>query len=153
MKNENPITAVLAAALGALCSYWSALVVPLLMLAAVMAADYVSGLAKAWNAGELCSRIGLRGILKKVGYLVLVGVAGAVDWLLRYGLAQVGVTVSFDFLVAAIVIVWLILNELISILENVAALGSPVPSFLQKLLARLKNSVEQKAEEDTHEDQ
>ena len=47
------------------------------------------------------------------------GVAGVVDWLVRYGLTQVGVEVSFRFLMAAMVIVWLIINELISILENV----------------------------------
>lgn len=153
MKNGNSMTAVLAAALGALCSYWAALVVPLAVLVAVMAADYVSGMAKAWSAGNLCSKTGLRGIVKKLGYLVLVGVAGVVDWLVRYGLAQVGVEVSFRFLIAAIVIVWLIINELISILENVAELGGPVPPFLQKLLGRLKNAVEQKAEEEDHADQ
>jgi len=51
-------------------------------------------------------------------------------------------------LVAAIVIVWLIINELLSILENVAAIGGPVPAFLQKLLGRLKNAVEKKAEDE-----
>ena len=86
--------------------------------------------------------------LKKLGYLALVGVAGVVDWLVRYGLAQTGVEVTFQFLVAAIVIVWLIINELLSILENVAAIGGPVPAFLQKLLGRLKNAVEKKAEDE-----
>ena len=118
---------------------------PLAVLVAVMLADYASGMAKAWSAGKLCSKTGLRGILKKLGYLVLVGVAGVVDWLVRYGLTQVGVEVSFQFLMAAIV--WLIINELISILENVAALGGPVPGFLRKLLTRLKATVETKAGE------
>ena len=79
MKNETSVMAILAAALGALCSYASALVVPLAVLIAVMLADYASGMAKAWSAGKLCSKTGLRGILKKLGYLVLVGVAGVVD--------------------------------------------------------------------------
>ena len=147
MKNETSVMAILAAALGALCSYASALVVPLAVLVAVMLADYASGMAKAWSAGKLCSKTGLRGILKKLGYLVLVGVAGVVDWL-------VGVEVSFQFLMAAMVIVWLIINELISILENVAALGGPVPGFLRKLLTRLKATVETKAgEEDKNANQ
>lgn len=152
MKNENATMAVLAAALGALCSYWAALVVPLAVLLTVMAADYVSGMAKAWSTGTLCSKTGLRGIVKKLGYLVLVGTAGVVDWLVRYGLTQVGVEISFNFLIAAIVIVWLIINELISILENVAALGGPVPVFLQKLLGRLRDVVEKKTGEDEHAD-
>ena len=153
MKNETSVMAILAAALGALCSYASALVVPLAVLVGGTILSG-SGMAKAWSAGKLCSKTGLRGILKKLGYLVLVGVAGVVDWLVRYGLTQVGVEVSFQFLMAAMVIVWLIINELISILENVAALGGPVPGFLRKLLTRLKVAVETKAgEEDKNANQ
>ncbi len=145
MKNGNSVTAILAAAAGALCSYFAELVVPLAVLLAVMLADYVSGMAKAWSTGTLCSKTGLRGIVKKLGYLVLVGVAGVVDWLARYGLAQAEIEVSFRFLMAAMVTVWLIINELISILENVAALGGPVPMFLRSLLGKLKETVEKKA--------
>lgn len=146
MKTENTITRVLAAAFGALCGYCAQLAVPLAVLVAAMLVDYVTGMAKAWGAGQLCSRTGVRGILKKVGYLVLMGVAGVSDWLLRYGLEQIGVTVELKFMMAAVVIVWLIVNELISILENVAAMGGPVPPFLRKLLEKLKNEVEQKGE-------
>ena len=152
MKTENTMAMVLAAAVGALCSYCAQLVVPLTVLVAVMLADYITGMAKAWSAGELCSRTGVKGIVKKVGYLMVVGAAGAADWLIRYGLAQAGIEVEFDFLLAAMVIIWLIVNELISILENVAAMGGPVPSFLSKLLARLKNVVEKKAEDEQHGD-
>lgn len=68
MKTENTMTMVLAAAVGALCSYCAQLVVPLAVLVAVMLADYVTGMAKAWSTGALCSRTGVRGIVKKVGY-------------------------------------------------------------------------------------
>ena len=149
MKTENTMAMVLAAAVGALCSYCAQLVVPLAVLVAVMLADYITGMAKAWSAGELCSRTGVKGIVKKVGYLMVVGAA---DWLIRYGLAQAGIEVQFSFLIAAMVIIWLIVNELISILENVAAMGGPVPAFLSKLLARLKNVVEKKAEGSQHGD-
>ena len=142
--HENTIKAVLAAALGALCSYALQLVIPVLVLVAVMLLDYVTGMAKAYSSGQLSSRIGLLGILKKLGYLVIVEVAGVVAWLIRYGLASVGVEFKAEFLIAVIVIVWLVINELISILENVAALGGPVPEFLRKLIRRLKVNIEQK---------
>lgn len=141
---ENTMKAVLAAALGTLCAYGLQLLVPVLVLVAVMLLDYATGMAKAWQAGELCSRTGIKGILKKLGYLVIVAVAGVTDWLLRYGLASVGVEMKVEFLFAVVVIVWLVINELISILENVAAIGGPVPGFLQKLIQRLKVSVETK---------
>ena len=103
--------------------------------------------AKAWNAGELSSRVGLWGILKKVGYLVIVGVACVVDWLLRYGADSLGWDWPVDFLFASIVIIWLVINELLSILENVSAIGAPVPGFLQALLKKLKVHTEDTAEE------
>lgn len=142
----NPIIAVLAAALGVASSYLVQLIVPLIVLVIAMLADYGTGMVKAWNAGTLCSRTGIRGILKKVGYLVIVAVAMGADYLLRYGLSQVGVHINIEFLIAAIVIVWLIINELISILENVAAIGAPVPEFLLKLIRKLKNVTEKQAE-------
>ena len=135
---ENTIKAALAAALGALCAYGIQLLVPVLVLLVVMVLDYITGMAKAWHAGELSSRVGLWGILKKVGYLVIVGVACVVDWLLRYGA---------DFLFASIVIIWLVINELLSILENVSAIGAPVPGFMQALLKKLKVHTEDTAEE------
>lgn len=142
----NPIIAVLVAALGVASSYLVQLIVPLIVLVIAMLADYGTGMAKAWNAGTLCSRAGIRGILKKVGYLVIVAVAMGADYLLCYGLDQVGVHISVEFLIAAIVIVWLIINELISILENVAAIGAPVPEFLLKLIKKLKTVTEKQAE-------
>ena len=73
-----------------LAAYGIQLLVPVLVLLVVMVLDYITGMTKAWNAGELSSRVGLWGILKKVGYLVIVGVACVVDWLLRYGADSLG---------------------------------------------------------------
>ena len=144
---ENTIKAALAAALGALCAYGIQLLVPVLVLLVVMVLDYITGMAKAWHAGELSSRVGLWGILKKVGYLVIVGVACVVDWLLRYGADSLGWNWPVDFLFASIVIIWLVINELLSILENVSAIGAPVPGFMQALLKKLKVHTEDTAEE------
>ena len=124
-ETMNPISAVVAAALGVLSAYMVQLFIPLIVLVIAMVVDYGTGMAKAWSAGELCSRTGIKGIIKKVGYLVIVLVAMGADYLLRYGMEQVGIHINVDFLIAAIVIAWLIINELISILENVAAIGAP----------------------------
>nr|DAW28617.1 MAG TPA: holin [Caudoviricetes sp.] len=142
---ENAIKAAMAAALGALCAYGVQLLVPVLVLVVVMLLDYATGMTKAWNAGELSSRVGLRGILKKVGYLVIVAVAAVVDWLLRYGADTLGWDWPVEFLFASIVIIWLVINELLSILENVSAIGAPVPGFLQALLKKLKVHAEDTA--------
>ena len=143
---EQGIRAAAAAALGALCAYGVQMFVPLVVLVAAMMLDYATGLAKAYSAGELSSRVGIRGILKKLGYLVIVAVAGMLDWLIRYGAAALGWEWAPEFLVSSVVIVWLIINELLSILGNVEAIGVPVPAFLRKLLGRLQVSTEAKAD-------
>lgn len=148
-ETVNPISAVVATALGVLSAYMVQLFIPLIVLVAAMLVDYGTGMAKAWSAGELCSRTGIKGIIKnikKVGYLVIVLVAMGADYLLRYGMEQVGIHINVEFLIAAIVIAWLIINELISILENVAAIGAPVPKFLVTLIKKLKNVTESHAE-------
>ena len=153
MNTKNPLSYALAAALGALCAYGVELLIPVLVLVGVMLVDYATGMAKAWAAGELCSRTGIAGILKKVGYMVIVAVACVVDWLLRYLATEFGWDIGIEFLFASAVIVWLIVNELISILENVAQLGAPVPAFLGKIMARLKLGVETKAGEAAGDDE
>lgn len=146
MKTETAVSAVIAAALGALASYCVKLMIPLVILVLVMIMDYITGMTKAWVRGELSSRIGVQGILKKLGYFIIVAVAGVMDWLIGYGLDSVGVDYKLPFLLAAIVMIWLIINELISILENVAAIGGPVPPFIKKLLQHLKKAVEEKTD-------
>lgn len=146
MKTEyNTVSAVLAVALGALSSYFLRLLIPMIVLILVMVLDYCTGMAKAWIRGELSSRKGVRGILKKLSYLIIVVVAGVMDWLIADGLQGVGVEYKLPFLLGAIVTIWLIINELISILENVAAAGGPVPAWLTKLLSHVKGTVDAKA--------
>lgn len=146
MKTEaTTISAVIAAALGALLSYCVQLVIPLIVLILVMLLDWITGMSKAWIHGDLSSRVGAMGIVKKLGYIVIVAVSGVMDWLISYGLQSIGVDYKLPFLFAAIVMVWLIINELISILENVAEIGGPTPPFITNLLSKLKNTVEEKA--------
>ena len=149
---QNTIEAVIAVALGALASYFVQLLIPLCVLLLVMILDYITGMAKAWYKNELSSRIGIKGILKKLGYFVIIVVAGVMDWLIVDGLFRIGIEFTMPFLLAAIVTVWLIINESISILENVAAIGGPVPGWLTKLLQRLKKTVEDKTGEEDKND-
>jgi toxin secretion/phage lysis holin len=149
MKQIKALTAVI---IGGLSAYLQIVFVPLVVLIAVMIVDYMSGMLKAWGRDELSSKVGLRGIAKKISYLLLVCVAGVVDWLVWSGLRQVGITLDFGFCFGLIVIVWLIINELISILENLEALDVPMPRFLKNVVKHLKTAVEIRGEsEDSHE--
>jgi len=145
---ENIIQATISVALGALAAYFNVLLIPVLILITVMVIDYATGMTSAWKSGGLESKTGLIGILKKVSYLVLVAVGGVVDYLISVGLAAANVEISITYCCGLIVCVWLIINELISILENLAELGTPIPRFLVNVVHRLKNTVENKADSD-----
>ena len=80
---ENMFRALFAAAIGALAAYAGILLVPLCVLAAVMIIDYATGIAAAWSCKLLSSRVGVKGIVKKVAYLALVAVGMVVDYLIQ----------------------------------------------------------------------
>ena len=92
-----------------------------------MALDYITGLMCAIADKKLSSAVGFRGICKKVLILMLVGVAHIVD------LHVVG---TGDALRSAVVCYYLS-NESVSMLENAAHLGLPIPEKLKSVLAQL----------------
>ncbi|MGW8114942.1 phage holin family protein [Caproicibacterium sp. NSD3] len=78
-------------------------------------------------------------IAKKVCMWLLVAVGAVLDWLLSYAGDKLGMTIHLPMLIASLVAVWLICNELISILENI---GVPLPGFLGRLVSMLKSKVD-----------
>lgn len=139
---ENTWKALIAVLVGGLSAYLRMILIPLIVLMGVMIVDYMSGMLKAWAQEQLNSRVGIKGIVKKLCYLLLICVAGVVDWLIYSGLRQVGISLDFGFCFGLIVTIWLIINELISILENLAALEVPMPKFLAKVIMHLKTEIE-----------
>ena len=58
----------------------------------------------------------------------------------------IGIDIGVSFVVAIIVAVWLMCNEIISILENMIDIGVKLPPFLMRLAERIKGEVEKAAE-------
>ena len=143
---ENIFKGLAAAAGAAVGLYFRELVIPVAVLVAVMVLDYVTGMADAWAARELSSKTGLLGIVKKLCYLVAVAVAVVVDWVIQSVAAKAGLDMGNFYAFGLLVTVWLILNELISILENLSTLGVPLPEFLMKIIEKLKKTAEEKGE-------
>ena len=140
--DHNNIKIFLAAAFAAVWAYAQQLLIPLLILILVMMVDYISGVAAAWKKGELSSRVGIVGIVKKLSYLALVVVGCTMDYLITMLSGHLTGQEIAVKAIGLVVICWLIINELISILENVAKQGGPVPPFLLPLLTRLKQTTE-----------
>ena len=143
---ENIIIGTVSAALAAMSAYCGELIIPIAVLLAAMIADYISGMAKAWTSAQLSSRVGIIGIVKKLSYLLIVCAGMGVDWVIATASSAAGIDLGVTYFVGLLVIIWLVINELLSIVENVAAMGVNVPGFLLKLIAHLKRHVEEKAD-------
>lgn len=107
-----------------------------------MVADYVTGIMCAVLDKKLSSAIGFRGIFKKVQILMLVGIANIVD---------VHVLGTGSTLRTAVIFFYLS-NEGVSVLENAAHLGLPVPEKLKEVLAQIHNRAEKSGDHDPVEE-
>ena len=143
-ENEKGLQMVISAALAAFAVYMGALAVPVIVLMVMMIIDYLSGMSAAWVHGDLSSKVGAKGIIKKVGYMALIVVAMGVDYLIYSGISAANIEVGYNMWFGLLVAVWLIINEMISILENLSRLGVPIPEFLTKIIRRLKETADNK---------
>ena len=88
------VTAVVGAGVAAYCGQLAA---PVLVLLCMMVIDYVTGMVKAYMTAQLSSRIGIKGILKKLCYMAMVAVGAGVDYLLRGALCRRASTCTSSF--------------------------------------------------------
>lgn len=143
----DKVKATVIAALSVLMSWLGILTIPVLLLVGCNIIDYITGLmaAKFREDGGISSYKSIRGIYKKIGMWMLVIVGAFVDVLIQYSVECAGIEISVPFVVATVVAVWLVVNELISILENLKDSGVKIPPFLMPLMKYINRKVEDKA--------
>jgi toxin secretion/phage lysis holin len=107
-----------------LAAWWGGLPLLVQVLIGVMLLDITSGVLAAYITNSLDSRVSFRGMAKKALALVLVGVAAWIE-------PAVGIPL------ASAVAGFYTVHELLSILENAAIAGLPVPDALRDALARV----------------
>lgn len=99
----------------------------MIALIVLMTLDYVSGVMCAIIDKKLSSAVGFKGICKKVFILMLVGVAHIIDLhVVGTGSALRGAVICFYMS-----------NERLSLLENAAHIGLPIPDKLRDILSQL----------------
>lgn len=144
-KGKGIFTAIVTAV-----STWvGVLAIPVLLLVFLNLIDYGTGLvASKYRKQNISSYKSLRGIAKKVCMWLLVVIGGIVDYLLWFAVLKPN-NVSMYFIVSCAVAVWLIANEIISIMENMKDIGVSFPPFLLPLVSRIKTQTENKVEAET----
>lgn len=147
------IKAVFVAIIATLSSWLGILFIPLVVLIGLNITDYITGIVASKYRGQaISSYIGFRGIAKKICMWLLVAVGGVLDWLILYAGSTVGINIKFKFMIACVVAIWLICNEIISVLENIKDIGAPLPSWLLKITQNIKSQVDKKADEEPKEE-
>ncbi len=95
--------------------------------------DYITGVMCAISDKKLSSEVGFRGICRKVIIFILVGIANILD-------VQV---IGTGSVLRTAVIFFYLSNEGISLLENAAHLGLPIPEKLKVVLEQLHDKSEE----------
>lgn len=106
-------------------------------LVAFVVIDYITGVMCAISDKTLSSAVGFRGICRKVLIFLLVGIANILDTNV-IGTGSVLRTAAIFFYIS---------NEGVSLLENAAHLGFPVPGAVKDVLEQLHNRAEKGADE------
>lgn len=101
-------------------------------LVVFMVVDYITGVMCAVSDKKLSSAVGFKGICRKVLILMLVGIANLLD-------VQV---IGTGAVLRTAVIFFYLSNEGVSLLENAAHLGLPIPEKLKEILAQLHDRAE-----------
>lgn len=105
-----------------------------------VAIDYLTGLMVAYVQKKISSEVGFRGICRKVAIFCLVGVGHVLD-------TQV---IQNGSVLRTAVIFFYLSNEGISIIENIAIIGLPVPKKLKDVLEQLRDDEMEGEKQDEH---
>lgn len=143
----DKVKAMTIAVLSALMNWLGILAVPVFLLVGCNVIDYITGLwAAGYRTESVNSYKGIRGIIKKVCMWLLVVIGAWIDVLINYTIECAGISFTIPFVVATVVAVWLVVNEIISILENMLDIGVRMPPFLLPVVKYIRRQVEEKAE-------
>ena len=130
---------LLAAAGGAVVSFFVQMPPLVWILIAVMTIDYITGLIAAamgksnkTENGYIASHAAFTGLMKKAGILLVILLASLLDMAVSHGAG-----IEFAAVMGATCL-WFIASEGFSVLENVAVMGVPVPRILLKVLEIMK---------------
>ena len=133
MKEFWNMVQLIFAAVGGWLGYFlggcDGLLIALVVFAGV---DYITGVMCAVSDKELSSKVGFRGICRKVLIFVLVGAGHILD-------TQI---IGDGSVLRTAVIFFYLSNEGVSLLENAAHLGLPIPKKLRDVLAQIHDRAE-----------
>lgn len=129
MEKQNIFNSIVAVIGGLFTTLFGTWDIALQILILFMILDYGTGVLRGYINKELSSNTGLKGIARKAVIFVVLIVAVSLDRLLNTG----------QWVFRSVVCYFYIANEGLSLLENSAALGLPIPPKIKEALVQLKD--------------
>ncbi len=152
MEHLNGAKITVAGVFAALTAFWGWFGWLVVAWILAMILDYITGSCAALKTGTWSSKVARDGIWHKLGAIMTVLGAGLLDLVLGQLVAEVPVKLPFEYTVflGPAVIIWYILTEVGSMVENAGALGAPIPDWMRKAIAAFRDKVDAK-ENDTYD--
>ena len=140
----DKIKTVLIVAVSIVMDFLGILAIPVFLMVGCNIIDYITGLmASKYREEQISSYKGIRGITKKVCMWLLVVVGSFIDVIINYAAQYMGIGFKIPFIVATFVAVWIVANEIISILENIIDIDEKIiPPFLMPIVRMIKKEIE-----------
>lgn len=140
----DEIKGVAALLLATMTALWGWMGWAVIVWIACVALDYISGTAAARKRGEWSSAVAREGLWHKLGEIFAVLVAALSDIALSVIVQGSGIHIGIEVgpIVTPVVLLWYIITELGSIIENAGLLGAPIPTWLQKSLKDYKTKLD-----------
>lgn len=136
---------LLSALCGLILSFTKQYGIMIMLVAVAIVFDFVTGLIKASIKEEVSSEIGKKGFFKKMALLVCLFFGFFLDFLIPYMCNSIGVTVKADTPFGMIICFYIVLNESISICENLYACNPGImPKWIVNILLSAKQQIDNK---------
>lgn len=137
---------LLITALSLVLTFFDNISLPLILLIISNIIDIVTG---TWKSFYLKQKFTYQkmmiGIIKKCSMYVLIMCASILDTLISYTVENLGFSINGDGLIGILITIWMILNELVSIICNLSLMKVPIPGFLLKLIKSMQEKIDKKA--------
>lgn len=135
LKFKEFFEVALATILGCITTFCKQYGIIIAMVCAVIVIDFVTGLIKAKLGEKIESGIARKGFFKKIALLVALFFGMFLDWFAPLMLNSINIELSFAMPFAMIIGCYIIINECISIAENLYEINpNTVPKFIVKCL-------------------
>ena len=153
MDGVKKVQAVVVTIAATITGWLGYLAIPVYILLACNIFDYITALIAAPKRGQSIDSLkGLKGLAKKVLMYLLIAVGVFIDIMITYAGKMVKLDFQEPFIVGIVVAIWLVFNEMISILENIVDADGPVPPFMIPMVKNLKKKTEEVAEQTEKEE-